>query len=203
MSHLEPGVEGVLHTLSGDCCGQHHQGDRKTRRQHHPPRSRHDRTLVQCILDHPAPRHHGGIPESQEADVGLGEDRVGHHQHRVGEQQWRHLRHHMAGQNEERGGSHRLHPFDESALPHRHHLSPDEPCRRSPVDQSDDDHDVGQALTEHRRRHDHQRNIGDHQEVVGDSHQHAVGTATEIARDETDSPPDQHADQCRDQSHQK
>ena len=202
MPHLEPGVEGVLHSLSGDGCGQHHQGDRKTWRQDHPPRSGHDRTLIQCVLDHPPPGHHRGIPESQEADVGLGEDRIGHHQHRVGDQQWRHLRHHMAGQNEERGGSHRFHPLHERALPHRHHLCPDQPRRRSPIDQADDDHDVGQALTENRRGHDHQRNVWDHQEIVRDPHQHAVGATADIARDEADGSTDHHADQCGDRSHQ-
>ena len=160
--HLEPGVEGVFHTLSGDGRRQHHQRDRKARRQHHPPGSRNDRTLVECVLDHSPPRHHRGISESEEADVGLGEDRVGHHQHRVGNEQWGYLWNHMPSQDEQRGGPHRLNPSHERALPHRHHLRPDQSRGRCPVDQADDNHDVGQALAENRCGDNHQRNIGDH-----------------------------------------
>ena len=47
---------------------------------------------------------------------------------------------------------------------------------------ADDQDDVAQAAAPDGRHDDHQRQVGDRQEVVGDAHQHRVGAAAEVAR---------------------
>ena len=48
---------------------------------------------------------------------------------------------------------------------------------------------------------DHQRDIGDDEEVVGDPHQHRVDPAAEVAGDDTDGAADHHRDEGRREAH--
>ena len=86
---------------------------------------------------------------------------------------------------------------DVGPLAHALRLGADEPRRARPVDDPDDEDDVGQAAAEERGDDDHQGDVGDHEHVVGDAHEHGVAFAAVETRPEPDRPADEHGDERR------
>jgi hypothetical protein len=70
-------------------------------------------------------------------------------------------------------------------------------ARARPEQDPDHDDDVEQARPPDRRDDDHQRDVGDDEEVVGDPHEHGVDPAAEVARHYPDDATDHHRDEGR------
>ena len=89
-------------------------------------------------------------------------------------------------------GAEGLGALDVRALAHDLHLRADQPCHERPVDQPDDQDDVAEAAAPDRRDHDHQHEVGNHEEVVGEAHQRVVDLAAEVPRNDADGAADKH-----------
>ena len=152
---------------------------------------------VEGVLDQLPPGDERRVAEAEEGDVGLGEDRDRDREHRVGDEERHHLRQHVLADQPLVAGAQRTGARDVGSLADALRLGADEPGRARPVDEPDDEDDVGQAAAEERGDDDHQRDVGDHEDVVGDAHEHRVALAAVEARPEPDRPADEHGDERR------
>ena len=137
------------------------------------------------------------VAQAEERQRRLVEDRDRDRQHRVRDQQRRDLRQHVAGDDPQVPGPERPRPLHVDALAHALHLRADHPRRRRPEQDPDHDHDVEEARAPDRRHDDHQRHVGNDEEVVGDPHQDRVGPAAEVAGGDADGAADHHRDEGR------
>ena len=94
-------------------------------------------------------------------------------------------------------GAERARALDVGTLADALRLRADEPRRARPVDDPDDEDDVRQAAAEERGDDDHQRDVRDHEHVVGDPHEDRVALPAVEPGPEPDRAADQHRDERR------
>ena len=135
-----------------------------------------------------------GSPEAEERDERLGEDRIRDQQHGVRDQERRHLWQDMAHDQPGVAGAERASALHVDALPDALRLRAQQPRGERPVDDPDDDDDVPGAATEERCDDDHQRNVRNHQEVVGHAHECGVRLPAEEAGEDADRAADERRD---------
>ena len=152
---------------------------------HHAP-GRH-RAAGEGEVEHLAPRDQEWVPEPDEGERRLGEDRERDDEDRVGQHQWKHEWEDVVAEDVEIGGADRPCPPDETSLPNRERLRPDQARGGRPTEQSDHQDDVPQARADHCDDHDQQRQVGYHQEEVGESHDGAAQLAV-VPGDQTQRP---------------
>ncbi len=137
------------------------------------------------------------IAQTEERERGLVEDRDGDGEDSAGDQQWRDLRQHVPHHDPRVARAERPRSLHVHTLAHALHLRPDHARRTRPEQDPDHDDDVEEARPPDRGHDDHQRDIGDDEEVVGDPHEQVVDPAAEVARDDTDGASNHHRDEGR------
>ncbi len=181
------GIEQLLECRPEQGGAQHHPDDGQPRREQRPPRAGRHRAAGEGDVEHLAPRDQEWVPEPEEGERRLGEDRERDDQHRVGQHQREHEREDVPRENVEVGGPHRPCPPHVTPLPHREGLRPDQAGSRGPAEQPDHEDDVPQAGTDNGHDHDQQRQVGYHQEEVGEPHDDAAQLAV-VPGDQTQRP---------------
>ena len=184
-------VERVLDRLTHQVAADDHQSDRQTGGHERPPRALGHRRAFERVLEHRPPRD-AGHADAQEGQRRLVEDRVGDREDRRRDEQRRHLRQDVLGHDPPVARAERSRPFHVHALADALHLGTHDARRRGPQQQTDHQDHVRQARAEHGRDDDHQHQVGDDQEVVGDPHQRHVGPAAPVAGEQSDAAADEH-----------
>jgi hypothetical protein len=89
---------------------------------------------------------------------------------------------------------------DVVALPQREHLRADQPGGRRPRGDPDHEDDVLHRRAEDRGEHDRQGQKRDHEEPLGEAHEHPAGAPAEEAGGDADHRADQHGEDGRGQA---
>ena len=197
MRDLQSRVQRVLDRLPDQVAADDHDSDADPGRHDRPPVARADGSARERVLDDRAPRDGGGVGEAEERERGLVEDGDRDRQDHVRDQERRDLRQDVAQDDPNVTLSEGSSALDVYALAHALHLRPDHACRRGPEQDPDHDDDVEEARPPDRRHDDHQRHVGDDEEVVGDAHQDRVGRAPEVAGNHAHRAADRHRDERR------
>ncbi len=162
-----------------------------------------DRGPLEGVLDHLAQRDRARVAEPEERERRLVEDRDRDGQHRVRDQERRHLGQHVPSDDPPVARPERPGALHVDALAHALHLRAQDARRARPEQDPDHDDDVADARPPDRGDDDHQRHVRDDDEVVGDPHQDGVDLAAEVARGQADGAADQDRHDRRREAHEE
>src|SRR5258708_5486990 len=192
---LQPRGERRLDSLAEQEAPHNQQGDNQTIGDDRPPGASADGGPVEGVLQDGPPGRGGRVLQAQEGKRGLQVDRHRDGEHRVGHQQRPDLRQDVPADDPRVAGPDRPRALDVDPLLDAHYLSPDDPRRGRPLQDGDDRDHVAEARPPHVGNHHGERQVGDDQQVVGDSHQSDVEPSAEVPGRDADTSADHHRDQ--------
>ena len=135
------------------------------------------------------------VAQADEGQRRLEEDGAGHGEHRLGDEQRRHVGQDVPADDVEVAGAQAPRAAHEAALLERVHLGAHHVGDAHPAEQADDEHDVVDRLPEQRREHDHQGQRRDDEEEVGDAGHRGLPPAALVAGEDAERAADQHGDE--------
>src|SRR6516164_10664045 len=181
----QPDIQGIAECVADEVEGHHGEHDADADRVDQPPVA--VLHVTDAVGDHVAPVQVGVLqPEAKEADVGDGQDGIGHLERHVDDDHAERIRQQVAADQPPVTGTCHPRGVDEVAFPDREHLAPDQPGRDGPGERADDQ---GQrqyrgAVPDRQDEHYEQERHG--QEHVHHAHQRGVDEAAGEPRDRAD-----------------
>src|SRR5256885_2793111 len=189
-SGIQDFVEGVPEQVEAE-----HQEHDAEPGHDEPPGVVQDRIALDCLRDDSAPAHGVGGPQSQEGEDALGQDRDGHSEDCVRENQRERVREDMADQNPRARRTEHLRPLDEHPLFDRKHLAPDHAGGHRPAGEPDDEDQTREVDdADLRGDDDHQDEPGDREDHIVEAHEDFIDPAAHVPGDESYRGPDDRRD---------